>query len=192
MSVPLLLASSSSNNSDHAFATRLQQIIVIDVPWWVIQQLSRVPPNVQFLIDDIDEDWDSSKPFDYIHSRMMNFSVMNWTDYLRKGFENLASGGYMEVQEIDAFHVSDDGTLTEEHALFRWCVYLRDAAGKLGRPYEKTENLKVFMAEVGFTDIHGLERVRVIYMNLSASEVLAHVTQGHRINVTYSALVSLR
>ncbi|KAJ3549849.1 hypothetical protein NM208_g283 [Fusarium decemcellulare] len=116
--------------------------------------LSSVPPNVQFLIDDIDEDWNYSEPFDYIHSRMMNFSVTNWTDYLRKGFENLAPGGYMEVQEIDAFHGSDDGTLTKDHALFRWCDHLRDAAGKLGRPYEKTENLKRFMAEVGFTDIH--------------------------------------
>ncbi|KAF5010819.1 hypothetical protein FDECE_3028 [Fusarium decemcellulare] len=85
---------------------------------------------------------------------MMNFSVTNWTGYLRKGFENLAPGGYMEVQEIDAFHCSDDGTLTKDHALFRWCDHLRDAAGKLGRPYEKTENLKRFMAEVGFTDIH--------------------------------------
>ncbi|KAF4465205.1 methyltransferase [Fusarium albosuccineum] len=115
---------------------------------------SSVPPNVQFLIDDIDDDWHYSEPFDYIHSRMMNFSVANWADYLRKGFENLAPGGYMEVQEIDAFHVSDDGTLAKDHALSRWSDHLRDAAGKLDRPYEKTGNLKGFMAEVGFTDIN--------------------------------------
>lgn len=46
-----------------------------------------MPPNVRFLIDDIDEDMDYSEPFDYVHSRMMNFSVQNWTDYLRKIFQ---------------------------------------------------------------------------------------------------------
>jgi hypothetical protein len=48
---------------------------------------NRVPPNVQFLIDDIDEDWTYSKPFDYIHSRMMNFSVQDWPVYLQKIYE---------------------------------------------------------------------------------------------------------
>ncbi|KAF4345853.1 hypothetical protein FBEOM_180 [Fusarium beomiforme] len=38
---------------------------------------SSVPPNVKFEIDDIDEEWTYSLPFDYIHSRMMNVSVKN-------------------------------------------------------------------------------------------------------------------
>ncbi|KAH7132725.1 S-adenosyl-L-methionine-dependent methyltransferase [Dactylonectria macrodidyma] len=112
-----------------------------------------IPPNVRFLIDDIDEDWDYSEPFDYIHSRMMNFSVQNWTDYLRKIFQNLAPGGYVELLEVDGFLMSDDGTLTEDHALWKWCKLLREAAGKLGRPYEQTDKFKNIMAEVGFTDV---------------------------------------
>ncbi|KAH7124684.1 S-adenosyl-L-methionine-dependent methyltransferase [Dactylonectria macrodidyma] len=43
-----------------------------------------VPPNLKFEIDDIDEDWTYSQPFDYIHSK-------NWPKYLRKTFESCSS-----------------------------------------------------------------------------------------------------
>ncbi|KAG7403854.1 putative methyltransferase tdiE [Fusarium oxysporum f. sp. rapae] len=116
-------------------------------------QPSFVPPNVRFLIDDIDEEWDYSEPFDYIHSRMMNFSVQDWPVYLRKIYQNLAPGGYVELQEIDVIMKSDDGTLTEDNALLKWNKLLNEAAIKLGRPFEKTDAFKNIMAEVGFTNI---------------------------------------
>ena len=46
-----------------------------------------VPPNVRFIIDDIHEDWDFAEPFDYVHSRMMNFSIPDWPGYLKKIYE---------------------------------------------------------------------------------------------------------
>lgn len=46
-----------------------------------------VPPNVRFEIDDIDEEWTYSEPFDFIHSRFMNFSIQNWKNYLTKIYE---------------------------------------------------------------------------------------------------------
>ncbi|RYC80941.1 hypothetical protein BFJ63_vAg16161 [Fusarium oxysporum f. sp. narcissi] len=116
-------------------------------------QPSFVPANVEFQIDDIDEEWNYSAPFTYIHSRMMNMSIQNWEDYLRKTFDNLAPGGYVEIQDIDAFMKSDDGTLTEAHALSKWCKLLREAAVKLGRPYIPTKDLKGIMDKVGFTRI---------------------------------------
>ncbi|KAI8411578.1 hypothetical protein FOFC_08172 [Fusarium oxysporum] len=45
-----------------------------------------VPANLEFQIDDIDEEWNYSAPFTCIHSRMMNMSIQNWEDYLRKAF----------------------------------------------------------------------------------------------------------
>ncbi|KAK2923271.1 hypothetical protein FoTM2_016793 [Fusarium oxysporum f. sp. vasinfectum] len=38
---------------------------------------SFVPSNVKFQIDDIDEEWDYSALFSYIHSRVMNLSIQN-------------------------------------------------------------------------------------------------------------------
>jgi hypothetical protein len=46
-----------------------------------------VPPNVRFIIDDIEEEWQYSSKFDYIHSRMMNSSVADWESYATKIFE---------------------------------------------------------------------------------------------------------
>ncbi|KAI8648925.1 hypothetical protein NCS56_01509600 [Fusarium sp. Ph1] len=60
-------------------------------------QPESVPPNLKFEIDDVDEDWTYSLPFNYIHSRMMNASVKTWPEYLHKMFKNLTLGGYVEL-----------------------------------------------------------------------------------------------
>ncbi|KAL6406919.1 hypothetical protein AUP68_09735 [Ilyonectria robusta] len=112
-----------------------------------------IPPNLRFEIDDIDEDWTYSQPFDYIHSRMMNVSVKNWPEYLRKIFENLTPGGYAELQDVDVFMRSDDNTLTEDHALRKWGILLDKAAKEHGTPFIDTNRFKPLMAEVGFVDI---------------------------------------
>lgn len=66
---------------------------------------------------------------------------------------NLTPGGYVELQDIDVIMKSDDGTLTEDNALFKWNKLLEEAAIKLGRPFEQTDKFKDIMAEVGFTNI---------------------------------------
>lgn len=46
-----------------------------------------VPPNVKFEIDDFEDEWTFSRPFDYIHSRMNNSSIANWEDFVRRSYE---------------------------------------------------------------------------------------------------------
>ncbi|KAI8405781.1 hypothetical protein FOFC_13242 [Fusarium oxysporum] len=116
-------------------------------------QPSFVPPNVRFLIDDIHEQWDFSEPFDYIHSRMMNFSIPNWPEYLNKIYQNLAPGGYAEIQEIDVMVNSDDGTLGDDSAIMKWSNLLNEASVKLQQAYKKIDEFKDMMAEAGFTEI---------------------------------------
>lgn len=53
----------------------------------VLTNPSSVPNNVEFFLDDFEEDWLYARPFTFIHSRMMNFSVSNWREYLCKIFE---------------------------------------------------------------------------------------------------------
>ncbi|KAF4979791.1 hypothetical protein FZEAL_4065 [Fusarium zealandicum] len=115
--------------------------------------LSSVPPNVRFEIDDIDEEWTYAEPFDYIHSRFMNFSIQNWPGYMEQIFKNLAPGGYVELQEVDVLMGCDDGTLKEDHTLYKWCRLLNEASTKLQRSFAKTEEFKDMMAKAGFVDI---------------------------------------
>lgn len=55
------------------------------------------PPNVRFEIDDVDETWTYSVPFDYIHSRMMTSSIANWDEYIRKAYELVFNGSIHTV-----------------------------------------------------------------------------------------------
>ncbi|KAI1071379.1 hypothetical protein LB507_011687, partial [Fusarium sp. FIESC RH6] len=112
-----------------------------------------VPPNVEFFVDDIHEEWEFSKPFDYIHSRMMNFSIPDWKEYLKKIYQNLAPGGYVEIQEIDVMMKSDDGTLRDDSAIMEWSNLLNEASIKLKQPYEKINKFADMMAKAGFTEI---------------------------------------
>ncbi|KAK1516462.1 methyltransferase domain-containing protein [Colletotrichum abscissum] len=126
---------------------------VIGVDLSAIQPLF-VPPNVQFEIDDIEEPWLFSRPFDYIHSRMMTGSIRNWRQFLQNCFDNLNHGGYLELNDIDAVPVSDDGTLTEETSLMKSVRLCCEAIAKLGVPYEHFSRFEGVLKEIGFEDVH--------------------------------------
>lgn len=40
-----------------------------------------------FEVDDIEEPWLYSRPFDYIHSRMMTSSIRNWEKFIKRSFK---------------------------------------------------------------------------------------------------------
>ncbi|KAH7183509.1 S-adenosyl-L-methionine-dependent methyltransferase [Fusarium flagelliforme] len=112
-----------------------------------------IPPNVQFVVDDIDQEWTYEKSFDFIHSRFMNFSIQSWKAYLTKIYDNLAPGGYVELQDVDVIMGSDDGTLKDGMAMHMWCRLLDQAAAKFNRCFERTSNFKDLLKEVGFADV---------------------------------------
>jgi hypothetical protein len=66
---------------------------------------------------------------------------------------NLKPGGYVEIQETGGIILSDDGTLTPDHALSQWCVLLGEAFTKLGSTSIEFDSIKAIMQEVGFTDV---------------------------------------
>ena len=53
--------------------------------WSAMGNLGRVPPNLSFEIDDIEEPWTFTKKFDFIHSRMMVGSLASWETLLGQG-----------------------------------------------------------------------------------------------------------
>ncbi|KAI8316423.1 putative methyltransferase tdiE [Colletotrichum sp. SAR11_59] len=116
-------------------------------------QPGHVPPNVRFEVDDVEDEWTFSRPFSYIHSRVMTSSISDWRLYLRRCFDNLEPGGWLELQELDCVPRSDDGTLTPENTLNKWADLLVDASEKFGRPYVRIPPLKDIMIEIGFEDV---------------------------------------
>lgn len=58
------------------------------------------PPNVSFLVDDAnEEDWGSQR-YDYIHTRMLLGAFEHFETIIKRSFEYLEPGGYMESQEL--------------------------------------------------------------------------------------------
>ncbi|KAK1720514.1 methyltransferase domain-containing protein [Colletotrichum lupini] len=111
------------------------------------------PPNVRFEIDDVEDTWTFSRPFDYIHSRVMTSSVKSWEDFIRECFEHLSPGGYLELNEIDPCPLSDDGTLQETSAVIKSVRMLEQAANIFGRPYHTAQALQETLTKVGFEDV---------------------------------------
>jgi trans-aconitate methyltransferase len=79
-----------------------------------------VPPNCRFEVDDAEDEWHYSQPFNYIHGRAMFSCFKEPLSVFKKAFDALAPGGYLEMQEIYFKTHSVDGT-HEGSALERVC-----------------------------------------------------------------------
>ncbi|KAK6226912.1 TAM domain methyltransferase [Colletotrichum tabaci] len=112
-----------------------------------------VPPNVRFEVDDLEEEWTYSLPFEYIHSRFMTASINNWKEYIQKCYDNLTPGGYLELQDADVMPRSDDNLLPKDAAIIKYVDMLKEASAKSGREYVEVSSLKNLMIEAGFVDV---------------------------------------
>nr|XP_036579209.1 methyltransferase domain-containing protein [Colletotrichum truncatum]KAF6786695.1 methyltransferase domain-containing protein [Colletotrichum truncatum] len=111
-----------------------------------------VPPNVQFEIDDLDNEWIYSRPFDYIHIRGMSGSVRNWPELLKKCYDNLKPGGFIELQEAEFNILSADGT-AERGAFYKCLAYVASALEVFGCPFIPLDKLTSLLPEAGFVEV---------------------------------------
>jgi trans-aconitate methyltransferase len=50
-------------------------------------QLTQVPPNCSFRVDNIEADWVPEEKYDFIHSRAMIGGFKNWSRFIEQAFE---------------------------------------------------------------------------------------------------------
>ncbi|KAI8171654.1 Secondary metabolism regulator LAE1 [Colletotrichum sp. SAR 10_86] len=112
-----------------------------------------VPPNCRFEIDDIEKEWAWNTRFDFIFCRDMNGSFSDWEGVIKQAYDNLEPGGYFEIQDSIWPPVCDDGTFSEDSALYKWTRLLVEASDKLGRPIDQTAQRPMMMQAIGFEDI---------------------------------------
>ncbi|GAB1312366.1 Methyltransferase domain-containing protein [Madurella fahalii] len=125
-----------------------------------------VPPNVRFYVDDGNDDWQDGPDWhdvDYIHFRT---TVGCWDDMaglIKKGFERLRPGGWMESQEPHIGVDCDEGPVPENNALNRWFKEICDLSAIAGRPLHITPMIKQWYIDAGFVDVE--EKVFKIPIN---------------------------
>lgn len=111
-------------------------------------------PNVEFVIEDFEEDWHYSNDyFDFIHGRTLSGSVGNWKELFEKAYKHLKPGGWFEMHEAPIWCWSDDGSLKPDSALLQFLSTLEQASSKDGRSLNVCEKLKPWMIEAGFEDV---------------------------------------
>ncbi|EFE30941.1 uncharacterized protein ARB_02134 [Trichophyton benhamiae CBS 112371] len=113
----------------------------------------RVPPNLSFLIDDAEAEWQFHQKFDLVHGRMMTGSLKDWDRFYTQCYDNITPGGYVEMQDICLPLRADDGTLTADHALDKWSRLCLEACEKLERPLDVAKSHKSRMEAAGFVDV---------------------------------------
>ncbi|OJJ42111.1 hypothetical protein ASPZODRAFT_77660, partial [Penicilliopsis zonata CBS 506.65] len=116
-------------------------------------QPSWTPPNVKFIIDDVELDWVEEQPYDFIHCRYMSGSIKDWTRLVQQCYNHLKPGGWIEFHDGDYHYYSEDGTFTEENYLHIMMSHLIDICTKIGRPLDFTPKIKGVVEKQGFTNV---------------------------------------
>ena len=111
-----------------------------------------VPANCRFEIDDAEDEWVFSHPFDYIHGRYMCAFLKDFDHLFRSAYANLSPGGWVEFQETLINFQAIDNTL-EGTALQEWNKLLLEGIRKMGRNAMAAVKYKQHMADAGFVNI---------------------------------------
>ncbi|KAI9837031.1 MAG: hypothetical protein M1819_000680 [Sarea resinae] len=113
-----------------------------------------VPPNVSFVVDDIESDWGYPKNhFDYIHGRHICMAIRDWPKLLKQTSTHLKPGAWIELQEILYFPKSDDGSLREDNVIFEYYTSFHQAMNNLKIDMRAPTTLRKRVEEAGFTDV---------------------------------------
>ncbi|KXX76222.1 Demethylmenaquinone methyltransferase [Madurella mycetomatis] len=122
-----------------------------------------VPPNVRFYVDDAWQDGPDWHNVDYIHFRT---TVGCWDDMaglIKKGFERLRPGGWMESQEPHIGVDCDEGPIPDDNGVKRWFTEMCELSVIAGRPLHITPMIKQWYIDAGFVDVE--EKVFKIPIN---------------------------
>ncbi|KFY83898.1 hypothetical protein V500_09805 [Pseudogymnoascus sp. VKM F-4518 (FW-2643)] len=116
-------------------------------------QPNAVPPNVQFEVDDMEQEWTFKTPFDLIHVRFLACSIMDWPKLARQCYTHTKSGGWVEFKDWDLHITSPDNSLPKDSYLYQYHKLVEDAIAKMHREYAPGPNLKKWAEEAGYVNV---------------------------------------
>lgn len=112
------------------------------------------PPNVKFIVDDVELDWAEPEPYDYIHVRYMAGAIQDWPRLVRQIFDNLKPGGYVEFQETANTLYSQDGSLKPDNAMVAMMGGLMEGCRRIGRTLDPAPEMEGWCQATGFVDVN--------------------------------------
>ncbi|KAG5992602.1 hypothetical protein E4U54_003596 [Claviceps lovelessii] len=112
-----------------------------------------VPPNVSFIMDDLEMEWAYRRPFDFVFGRMLVASIGDWPKFIRQSFDNLNSGGWIELQDIVSMPKCDDGTMSDDSAIKIYGDRVMECCDILKRYGDSALRYKQQMIDAGFINV---------------------------------------
>ncbi|KAH6959690.1 S-adenosyl-L-methionine-dependent methyltransferase [Ilyonectria sp. MPI-CAGE-AT-0026] len=110
-----------------------------------------VPPNLEFQIDDMNQDW-TFKPFDLIHIRYLQGGIADWSNLYSQAFKSLNPGGWFQHLEPDV-QMHSCNEKAQRH-LDEWAKYFRTVGEESGRTFQfDAANMEESAYNNGFVDV---------------------------------------
>ena len=116
-------------------------------------QTQMPPPNVRFIVDDVELGWAETEKYDYIHCRYMAGSIKDWPQLISQCYENLKPGGWIELQESANTLYSEDDSLKPDNPMVLMMNGLMEACDKIGRTMDPAPSMKGWLEKTGFTKV---------------------------------------
>jgi trans-aconitate methyltransferase len=112
-----------------------------------------LPTNLEFQVDDLEDEWTYSYKFDFVFGRMLTGSIGDWPKFFKQSFDSLNPGGWVECQDITFPAASDDGTLLKGSYIDQWSDFMVEAANNFGRSAVSAKSYKQQMIDAGFVNV---------------------------------------
>ncbi|KAF3766531.1 S-adenosyl-L-methionine-dependent methyltransferase [Cryphonectria parasitica EP155] len=136
-------------------------------------QPDNAPPNVSFVKENSEKDeWIFPEPFDFIFLRLVFTCFDDPRVVIRKAFENLQPGGWIEFNDTGFELLSTDGTVDGTNNE-RWVELMLRAGEAVGRDFLISQKYQQWLVEAGFVDV--VEEVVPCPMNNWPSDPRFHM-----------------
>ncbi len=117
-----------------------------------------VPPNVQFFIQDANDDWNfPDNYFDFIHVRELAGGITHWPTFLRRCHKHLAQKGKLEIVEGRANFWYRGDSVPETSYTHQWIKEWRRLGPKVH--FDKFPTLPPLVQDLPFTEIRRAAKV---------------------------------
>ncbi|PKS13403.1 hypothetical protein jhhlp_000174 [Lomentospora prolificans] len=107
------------------------QVIGTDIS---VPQPTWVPQNLKFEIEDFIQEWTfAPESFDYIHSRWLLGSVIDWDNFFAEAYKCCEPGGWVASSEPSGFVESDEAPIRDDSTLGKWGKFFIEGGKTIGR-----------------------------------------------------------
>ncbi|KAI3321569.1 S-adenosyl-L-methionine-dependent methyltransferase [Xylariaceae sp. AK1471] len=135
-------------------AARYPQAQILGIDISRIQKTTAVPPNVKFVIDNVENPWPSPPgSVDFIHVRGLAGGVSDWPGLFKQAYEKLKPGGLLEWTEITIQIFDFDGKFGDAELCPRFLDLWRDLSKRNNIDFSPSPNGPVWLVEAGFENI---------------------------------------